>query len=410
MQDNYHILVESITDYAIFMLDASGFIATWNIGAEKMKGYTEHEIVGSHFSILFTDEDRESNKPQKELDFARTTGRYAEEGWRMKKDGSRFRANIILNPIYSAEGVHTGFAKIIRDLTEKRRNEELYLLLVNQVKEYAIFMMDTTGHILTGNEEAERIKGYVPHEIIGKHFSLFYPVEDRAADKPAEDLTIAIRTGKYEEEGWRLRKDGSLFWASVIINPIYADSHIGFAIVTRDLTQRREMEQLNRSNIILEAANKELERFASTASHDLKEPLRKISTFSDLLLHNEKHPTDEVQRDYLKKIHTSARRMTAMIDEILNFASLSNKEQFESWGLSDIVAETVEMLEQTIHEKKAAIRYGNLPKAIVIPSQMKRLFQNLISNSLKFSKEGVAPEIYINYEYVKKQTNKLLFK
>ncbi|MFN2440823.1 MAG: PAS domain S-box protein, partial [Chitinophagaceae bacterium] len=377
---------------------------TWNIGAEKMKGYTEHEIVGSHFSIFFTDEDRENEKPEMELDIARKKGRYEEESWRMRKDGSRFWANIILTPIYSAEGVHTGFAKITRDLTEKRRNEELYLLLVNQVKEYAIFMMDTTGHILTWNEGAERIKGYMPHEIIGKHFSVFYPQEDKTADKPAKELTIAIRTGKYEEEGWRLRKNGSLFWASVTITPIYTDRHIGFAKITRDLTQRRVMEQLNRSNVILEASNKELERFASTASHDLKEPLRKISTFSDALLHNERHPIDEVQRDYVKKIHTSVRRMTAMVDDILNFASLSNKEHFESWSLNDIAAVTTEMLEHSIQEKKASIRYANLPKAVVIPSQMKRLFQNLISNSLKFSKEGVTPEININYEYIKKET------
>lgn len=403
MHEDYHLLIDSIKDYAIYRLDVTGKIATWNVGAERSKGYTEREIVGNHFRIFFTPEDRDKGKPETELEIALSNGRYEEEGWRVRKDGSKFWANVILTPIYSEVNEHIGFAKITRDLTEKRRNEELYLLLVNQVKEYALFMMDTNGTILTWNEGAERIKGYSAHEIIGKHFSIFYSSEERAEDKPGEELKIAVRTGRYEEEGWRLRKDGSRFWANVFISPIYTDRHIGFAKVTKDLTQKKEMEKLDRANAILKTTNKELDRFAFTVSHDLKEPLRKVTMFSNMVYLDEKDSISEKSRENLKKVISACKRMDSMIDDILDFSSLNNKQQFQSYNLKDIVNETVDLLERSIEERKAVINYSDLPNAIIIPAQMRQLFQNLIANSIKFSKQGVPPEIHISYDYLPKE-------
>jgi PAS domain S-box-containing protein len=402
MKEDYHLLIDSIKDYAIYMLDREGHITTWNVGAHRMKGYSAEEVIGKFFNFLFTPEDQEKEKPQKELRIALSKGRYEEQGWRMRKDGSRFWANIILTPVFDENKQHVGFAKVTRDLTEKRRNEELYLLLVNQVKEYAIFMLDTTGNVLTWNEGAERIKGYTAHDIIGRHFSTFYSPEDLATGKPANGLDIAIRTGKYEEEGWRIKKDGSRFWASVIITPIYTDRHIGFAKVTRDLTRRKEMEQLTRANIILEATNKELERFAVTASHDLKEPLRKIITFSSRIMDDTTNPVQEKHREHLKKVVTSASRMHTMIDDILNYSSLSQKQHFQKTSLEPILKEALDSLEGAIEEKKATVVHRDLPDAIVIPVQMGRLFQNLISNSLKFSRKEEAPLITIATEFLDK--------
>ncbi|HYE55482.1 MAG TPA: PAS domain S-box protein [Chitinophagaceae bacterium] len=402
MLHNYHLLVDAIKDYAIYMLDTTGHVATWNKGAERLKGYTEEEILGQPFSIFFTRDDRQKGKPEKELETALLKGRYEEEGWRVRKDGTRFWANIIITPVFSDDNEHVGYAKITRDLTEKRRSEELYLLLVSQVKEYAIFMMDTTGQILTWNDGAERIKGYVAPEIIGKHFSVFYTPEDKESQKPKRALEEAVRTGKYEEEGWRVKKDGNLFWASIVITPIYTDKHIGFAKVTRDLTQRKEMERLNTANVILESTNKELERFAFTASHDLKEPLRKINMFSSIVLHDKQQPLAAAQKEHLRKVISTCKRMDTMIEDILNFSMLSKKQHFEKYSLQRVLSETLELLEETIRGKNVSIQYPELPDAIIIPSQMRQLFQNLMSNAIKFSKKNIPPEIYITHELVRK--------
>jgi PAS domain S-box-containing protein len=258
--------------------------------------------------------------------------------------------------------------------------------------------------VVTWNEGAERIKQYEAHEIIGKNFASFYLPEDRAANRPANGLQVAVRNGKYEEEGWRVRKDGSTFWANVVITPVFTDRHIGFAKVTRDLTRRRELETLSRANIILEATNKELEKFAFTASHDLKEPLRKISTYCSLVLRDEAAGGSEKQKENLGKIMSTTKRMDVMIEDILNFATLSSKQHFESYNLNNIVSDTKELLEQSINEKQAVINYSALPNAVIIPAQMRQLFQNLISNAIKFSRSGVPPVIDITHQFIKKES------
>jgi PAS domain S-box-containing protein len=403
MQENYHLLVESIKDYAIYMLDPKGHVLTWNVGAQQMKGYTDKEIEGTHFSILFTPEDRETGKPDEELKAALEKGRYEEEGWRLRKDGRKFWANIILTPVYAENNEHVGFAKITRDLTEKRRSDELYQLLVSQVKEYALFMMDNNGEILTWNEGAERIKGYTEPEVIGKHFSFLYTPEDQEIKKPNKALAIAKETGKFEEEGWRMRKDGSYFWANVVLTPIYKDELIGFAKITRDLTKRKELERLTQANLMLESANKELERFAAIASHDLKEPLRKITMYSDLVLNDGVHTLSDKQKDYLTKVISSCKRMDRLIDDVLKFSTFSTKQHFEKCSLNKIASDVHELLEHTIAEKQAVIRFSDLPEGIIIPSQMRQLFQNLISNALKFSKKEVPPEIIVQYKFLNRE-------
>jgi PAS domain S-box-containing protein len=251
-RDLYRLLVESVGEYAIFALDPGGHILTWNAGARQIKGYTSAEILGKHFSIFYSPEEIAAGKPQRALEVAAAEGHVEDEGWRVRKDGSRFWASVAISALRDSRGAVVGFGKVTRDLTASRameqalrKSEARFRYLVQAVKEYAIFRLDTTGHVQTWNEGAERLNGYTFSEIGGKHFSIFYPPEDRVANKPALELAIAERTGQYEEEGWRVRKNGGLFWASVLITAIRDKTGrlVGFTKVTRDLSERRASEQ-----------------------------------------------------------------------------------------------------------------------------------------------------------------------
>jgi PAS domain S-box-containing protein len=248
----HRLLVESVDDYAIFALDPDGYILSWNAGAQRFKGYTADEIIGKHFSIFYPRERIEEGFPDYELREAARVGRFEDEGWRVRKDGSRFWANVVITALHDPTGRLVGYAKVTRDLTERRmaedalrESEERFRLIVQGIKDYAIFMLDPTGHITTWNAGAQRIKGYTSEEIIGKHFSIFYPPEVAAAGHPQHELEIAKEKGVYEEEGWRIRKDGSRFWANVVITALRREdgSLAGFAKVTRDLTERRAAEE-----------------------------------------------------------------------------------------------------------------------------------------------------------------------
>lgn len=248
----YRLLVESIADYAIYMLDRNGIVTSWNTGAQRFKGYASNEIIGDHFSRFYTEEDRQTGLPARALATAERDGKFEAEGWRVRKDGTRFWASVIIDPVRDDHGTLIGYAKITRDLTERRKaeatlkaSEQQFRLLVQSVTDYAIYMLDPQGCVTNWNAGAERIKGYLPSEIVGQHFSRFYTAEDRAKGEPGRALQTAIDEGRYLKEGWRVRKDGTQFWASVVIDPIRDDdgSLLGFAKITRDITERREAER-----------------------------------------------------------------------------------------------------------------------------------------------------------------------
>ncbi|MBK5960682.1 hypothetical protein CCR97_21110 [Rhodoplanes elegans] len=248
--EQFRLLVDSLTDHAIYMLDPSGVITHWNTGAERLKGYSAAEILGQHFSRFYTREDRLAGAPVRVLDTALRTGRYEAEGWRVRKDGSRFFASVVVEPIRT-DGRLVGFAKITRDITERRaaqealrESERQFRLLVKGVTDYALFMLDPNGIVTNWNAGAEAIKGYAADEIVGQHFSRFYTEEERAAGFPARALQRAADEGRYEAEGWRVRKDGRPFWAHAVIDAIRDEEGalVGFAKITRDVTERRETQ------------------------------------------------------------------------------------------------------------------------------------------------------------------------
>jgi PAS domain S-box-containing protein len=291
----YKLLVESITDYAIYMLDRDGHVTSWNPGAKRFKGYEADEIIGHHFSKFYTDSEREENVPARALDEAVRSGRFEREGWRVRKDGTRFWAHVIIDPIRSPDGELIGFAKITRDLTERKNaeaklheSEQHFRLLVQGVTDYAIFMLNPRGEVASWNPGARRIKGYAPDEIIGRHFANFYTQPDRDAGVPQRGLETAAREGRWESEGLRVRKDGTTFWAHVVIDAIRdeAGNLIGFAKVTRDITERREAEEKVRQAQAAMLRSQKLEaigQLTGGVAHDFNNLLQVISGNLQLL-------------------------------------------------------------------------------------------------------------------------------
>ncbi|GGC29929.1 histidine kinase [Siccirubricoccus deserti] len=250
----YRLLVEAVIDYAIFLLDTEGLVASWNRGAHCLTGHTAEEIIGTSFAEFYTEEDRRLGRPEVMLETARQGGRAEAEGWRLRKDGTRFWAHAVLDAVHDDAGRLIGFAKITRDMTKRheaevalRESERRFRLLVQGVTDYAIFMLDPEGRVIDWNTGAQRIKGYAAQEIIGQHFSRFYTEEDRATGLPRRALEQAATTGRFESEGWRVRKDGRYFWASVVIDAVRDENGVlvGFAKVTRDITERHEAQRAN---------------------------------------------------------------------------------------------------------------------------------------------------------------------
>ena len=328
----YRLLVEAITDYAIYMLSPQGIITSWNPGARRFKGYDADEIIGQHFSCFYSPEDQAAGIPTKALETARREGNFEAEGWRIRKDGSRFWAYVVIDPIIDQSSHElVGFAKITRDLTERRlaeetlrKSEEQFRLLVKGVTDYAIYLLDPTGRITNWNLGAERIKGYTPEEIIGEHFSRFYTEGDLATDEPLKALEAAHRDGRFEKEGWRQRKDGSKFFAHVIIDAIYNDDGdlLGFAKITRDITERRiAQEELERTRDALFQSQKleAIGQLTGGVAHDFNNLL--MAVLGSLEIAKRRLAgTDEKVLDLIDNAIQGAKRGASLTQRMLAFA------------------------------------------------------------------------------------------
>jgi PAS domain S-box-containing protein len=326
----YRMLVDGISDYAIYMLDTDGLVASWNTGAQRFKGYSRDEIIGHHFSTFYTVEDKAEGLPAKALKTARDEGRFECEGWRVRKDGGRFWAHVVIDPIRIEDGRLAGYAKITRDLSERAEaakrlddSEQQFRLLVQGVTDDAIYMLDLDGRVTSWNSGAERIKGYTAEEIIGEHFSKFYTEEDRAAGRPALGLATAMREGRWEHEGLRVRKDGTRFRAHVVIDPIRNDDGavIGFAKVTRDVTERdRAQEQLGLAREALFQSQKldAIGKLTGGVAHDFNNLLMAI--LGSLELVQKRLPFDPRLTPLLMNAIEGAHRGAGLTQRMLAFA------------------------------------------------------------------------------------------
>jgi PAS domain S-box-containing protein len=329
---NFRLLVEGITDYAIYMLDPKGYITNWNKGAERIKGYKAKEIVGKHFSVFYTPEDQAADRPRQALETARREKHFLAEGWRVRKDGTRFFASIVIDPIFEKRKL-VGFAKITRDTTERQdalsellKSESQFKTLVGGVTDYALYMLDPTGVVSNWNAGGERIKGYSAEEIVGQHFSRFYTPIDQAAGRPARALKIAAETGHYEEDGWRVRKNGSFFWASVVIDPIRNDAGelIGYAKITRDISERKEAQErlLAMQRQLAESQKFDaLGQLTGGVAHDFNNLLMVISGSIHTI---RKEIMGEKALRALQSIDGASQRAASLTRQLLTFARRQN--------------------------------------------------------------------------------------
>jgi PAS domain S-box-containing protein len=390
--ERFRLLVESITDYAIYMLDASGFVATWNTGAERIKGFGAGEIIGQHFSRFFIPEDRAAQLPERALATAAKEGRFEYEGLRLRKNGERFWTHVVIDPIRDSAGALLGFAEITRDLTERRKaeaaladTEEQLQRLVRNVTDYAIYMLSPTGLVTSWNLGAERIKGYTADEIIGEHFSRFYPEEDRAKGTPERGLEIARAEGKFHAEGWRVRKDGSKFWASVVIDSIRdeAGELIGFAKITRDVTERLEQQKrLEQAREELFQAQKleAIGQLTGGVAHDFNNLLMVILGSLDVL--GRRMNFEERDQKLLDNAVQAAERGAQLTQRMLAFARRQELEQ-KPVDLPDLVRGMSGLLDRTLGPGiSIETRFPlSLPRVLVDPNQIDSALLNLAVNA-----------------------------
>jgi PAS domain S-box-containing protein len=527
--EHFRLLVESVKDYAIFMLDPSGHVASWNAGARLIKGYSPDEIVGKHMSTFYSPEDRAAQRPQKLLEIATLEGRVEDEGWRLRKDGSRFWADVIITALRDEAGRLVGFGKVTRDLTARREVEERLRdaeerlattlrsigdgvlatnenarvtiingvaqqltgwsereaigaavedvfhivneetrakvanpiarvlkegivvglanhtlliardgterpiadsgapirdekadirgavlifrdvtqerraeealrqsearlrLMITSVRDYAIFMLDPNGRVVTWNSGAERIKGYQGEEIIGQDFSMFFTPEDIAAAKPQRELKISAQEGRFEDEAWRVRKDGSRFWANVIISAVRDASGtlIGFTKVTRDLTARRRMEEERIRLAQAEEAMRLRDDFLSIASHELKTPLTALQLQLQGLL-DRKQSLDEKVARKLEKAARAGDRLGDLVESLLDVSRIASGHlslKYEAFDMVEVAHEVIARLREAAQHARCDVSLGaGAPvRGLWDRLRVEQILTSLLSNAFKYA-------------------------
>ena len=412
----FRLLVEGIVDYAICMLDPNGIVTNWNAGAKRIKGYEAAEVIGRHFGMFYLPEDREAGMPARSLAAARENGKFEAEGWLLRKDGTKFLASDVIDAIYE-DGQLVGFAKITRDITERNKaadalkeSERHFRLLVNGVTDYALYMLDPNGIVTNWNAGGLRIKGYSPEEIIGQHFSRFYSPADQAAGRPARALQLAVENDRYEEEGWRVRKDGTFFWASVVIDPIRDDDNklLGFAKITRDISERREA-QLNLEKIQRQLAESQkldaLGQLTGGVAHDFNNLLMVITGHVHML--KKIAGNDAKSLRAIQAIETATQRGASLTRQLLTFARRQSVNP-QPIDLRDSIHSVREVLDTGLGsavQLRIDLDDGIWP-VMVDPAELETALVNLIINARDAMPDGGSVSVRASNVHIDNGTRK----
>jgi PAS domain S-box-containing protein len=409
-EENYRILVDGVEDHAIFMVDAHGRIVSWNKGAERIKGYRAAEIIGQNFSCFFPAEEIERGRPAEVLRLAALNGRHAEQSMRVRKDGSRFLANVTFTALRDAAGNLQGFSEFSHDLSESAASEARYRGLLEAAPD-AMVVVNQSSEIVLLNAQAEKQFGYHRDELVGQPLKNIVPqgLAERllahALRSPAE---MAQKIGAGIELSGR-RKDGSAFPIEIMLSPLESVEGVLVTAAIRDITARkqaeaqllRKVEELNALNGELgqfanaaAAANKELEAFAYSVSHDLRAPLRSLDGFSQVLLEDYGDKLDEEGRDSLNRIRTASQRMGFLIDDMLALSQVTRRElSATNVDMSEIAADIVAELRQGAPGRHVEF----VAAAGLIASTDRHLIrialENLLGNAWKFTGKRCDPEI-----------------
>ena len=393
-EESFQQVVSNVKDHAIFLLTPEGYITSWNLGAGRILGYQPGEIIGRNFAVFYLREDVERGVPKQELDLVQARISNVEEGWRVRSDGCKFWAHTELTAIHEKPKQLRGFLQVMQDLTEQqearaglRQSEDRFRRLVEGVQEYAIFMLDPKGNVATWNRGAQRMKGYRAEEIIGRHFSCFYTPEALEERLPERNLRVATRERQFEGEGWRVRRDGRRFWASVLITALFDENGAleGFAKVTRDLSEKRQIEALAQ-------ADQHKDEFLAVLAHELRNPLAPIS--NALYLTDQPNVAPSELARAMEGAKRQARQMARLLDDLLDLTRIGrglldlNKERVD---VRSIITSCVESIRRLAGERRQELTVELLPDPVWVEADAVRFEQvmtNLLTNAISYTDDG----------------------
>jgi hypothetical protein len=383
-------LVESVRDYAIFMLTPEGIIASWNNGAQAIKQYSAVEAIGKHFSIFYEPAAVASGWPEEELRRSLRDGRFEDEGWRVRKDGTRFWANVVISPLFDSAANLLGFSKVTRDLTERRRHEEQLReseerlrLIVDGVKDHAMFLLDAQGVVVSWNPAAQNVLGYAPQEIVGREAAILYPAEERASGRPQAEMAAAAHGGAFHSRAWKVRADGKLVWTDGSISVIGdGDGRInGFVCILRDLAEQQRIEEL-------EAEGRRILEFIAMLSHELRNPLAPLRSAASLLA------LPQGRQDAAKYADMIARQvahLTRLVDDLMDVSRITTgKIELERapLDLNTLVQVAVDSVRSTMGSYGHTLDLTLAPRPVLVDGDAVRLTQvvvNLLNNAAKYT-------------------------